>query len=152
MAQALTLQEIFDRVAQHLMQQGQKSLTLDGDRCAYRDPRGLRCAAGILIPDDLYHPDMEKCRVLTDDELDGCLRSGDMVYYNEAKRICEALRAGGVRGEEAFKMVRQLQVVHDHFRPIGWRETLFAIADRYQLSTAVLNPAAVLTPTDCVGA
>lgn len=53
-------QEIFDRVAAHLMQQGrvsQRDLS-----CAYRGAGGARCAVGLLIPDDLYCADMEGSR------------------------------------------------------------------------------------------
>ena len=46
-------QEVFDIVVNHLFTQGRPAY--DGVRgCMYRAPDGLRCAVGVLIPDDLY--------------------------------------------------------------------------------------------------
>lgn len=62
-----TKQEIFDRVEQHLAQQGEPALCMlpqydeydEEYSCAYRTPRGLKCAAGCLIPDEKYNPEFE---------------------------------------------------------------------------------------------
>ena len=46
-------QEVFDIVVNHLFTQGRPAY--DGVQgCMYRAPDGLRCAVGVLIPDDLY--------------------------------------------------------------------------------------------------
>lgn len=50
-------QAIFDTVARHLAAQGFRAIT--NSRCDYRGPRGERCAAGVLIPDDEYSSAME---------------------------------------------------------------------------------------------
>lgn len=56
----MTKQETFDIVVAHLRRQGQKSKLKTGKiKCLYRGPRGLKCAAGCLIPDELYSPEME---------------------------------------------------------------------------------------------
>jgi hypothetical protein len=47
-----TEQEMFDKVANHLFNQGCKSA--DACRCLYRGPNGTKCAIGCLIPDELY--------------------------------------------------------------------------------------------------
>jgi hypothetical protein len=52
-----TAQEVYDQVKTHLLTQNQMSLK--GDRCMYRGPNGLKCAAGILIGDDEYSDAME---------------------------------------------------------------------------------------------
>ena len=62
-----TKQEIYDIVINHLRAQGAKSLitkldeegNLIPDLCAYRGDGGMKCAAGILIPDDVYSEKME---------------------------------------------------------------------------------------------
>jgi hypothetical protein len=54
----MNAQEIFDKVATHLIKQGKVSVGEDGF-CAYRGNDGLMCAVGCLIPDDIYHVDME---------------------------------------------------------------------------------------------
>ena len=51
----MTNQEIFDKVCEHLMKQGCKSIENDTGLCRYRGPNGLKCAAGIFIPDELYN-------------------------------------------------------------------------------------------------
>lgn len=51
-------QEIFDRVITHLFNQGEQSLDCGGG-CRYRGPRGLKCAVGVDIPDEMYSEDME---------------------------------------------------------------------------------------------
>ena len=53
----VTGQEVFDFVVENLRKQGCKSETNSG--CAYRGDNGLKCAAGFLITDEEYHPDME---------------------------------------------------------------------------------------------
>lgn len=54
----MTDQEIFDKVAAHLIRQGGPAR--DGNKdCAYRAPNGRTCAVGCLIPDSAYDSDME---------------------------------------------------------------------------------------------
>lgn len=48
-----TTQELFDIIVSHLRKQGKQALNEDGE-CVYRTPDGLKCAAGCLIPDELY--------------------------------------------------------------------------------------------------
>lgn len=56
----MTAQEVFDKVATHLLKQGVCSADDDNDReCLYRGPNGTMCAAGALIPDDKYDPILE---------------------------------------------------------------------------------------------
>ncbi len=62
-----SLQETFDQVAIHLALQGCKSTSVfkvtGADRtkrqCAYRGDNGCKCAAGVLIPDEQYRPELE---------------------------------------------------------------------------------------------
>lgn len=53
----LTDQEIFDKVRDHLLEQGEKAEYVDqfgSSECFYRTDSGLKCAVGCLIPDELY--------------------------------------------------------------------------------------------------
>lgn len=51
-------QEVFNLVVNHLFTQGRPAY--DGNRgCMYRTHDGLRCAVGVLIPDDLYDSSFE---------------------------------------------------------------------------------------------
>jgi hypothetical protein len=51
-------QEIFNLVVEHLFTQSRPARQDDG-RCRYRMARGLRCAIGALIPDELYKEEFE---------------------------------------------------------------------------------------------
>lgn len=58
----MTTQEIFNKVALHLLTQKAKSYAFNEDDdiiCMYRGINGLTCAVGCLIPDDKYIPAME---------------------------------------------------------------------------------------------
>jgi hypothetical protein len=51
-------QVTFNRVVEHLRNQGEKSLN-DRHLCSYRGRNGLKCAVGCLIPDEKYDPSFE---------------------------------------------------------------------------------------------
>ena len=59
----MTRQEIFDKVAKHLLTQPRSFVNSDvvkgKIRCLYRGPNGTKCAAGCLIPDDEYNESFE---------------------------------------------------------------------------------------------
>lgn len=55
-----TEQEVFDAVVIGLAGQGfQKSVNDGGMLCSYRGQGDNRCAAGHLIPDEIYRPEFE---------------------------------------------------------------------------------------------
>jgi hypothetical protein len=54
-----TDQEIFLKVANHLLSMKYQSKQDGGGGCAYRGKDGARCAAGVLIPDKYYHAELE---------------------------------------------------------------------------------------------
>ena len=55
----MTFQEMFTQSFLGLKAQGfRQAVNLEGD-CCYRTPSGLKCAVGHLIPDELYHSNME---------------------------------------------------------------------------------------------
>jgi hypothetical protein len=47
----MTEQEVFNKVWDHIITQGNPSVNKDGN-CLYRGPNGLKCAAGILLTDE----------------------------------------------------------------------------------------------------
>ena len=113
-----TEQEVFDIVAAHMLKQNKKSIsyTLSNDfvRCAYRGNNGLKCAAGCLIPDEIYNRDFESV-------------SWQLLVvihhfpYNHAT------------------LITRLQYIHDNYEPKNWREELTDLAIRYSLKPDVLN-------------
>lgn len=116
-----TNQEIFDKVAIHLLTQNQKSMMLDIDSdqiCVYKNPEGLKCAAGILIPDEIYEPEMDKYKFTWDD------------LINNYKVLQDV-------GDPEFILV--LQRIHDMSEVEHWREHLTELAKDYNLNTDVLK-------------
>jgi hypothetical protein len=107
-----TKQSIFDQVAQHLLDQGRKAYQ-SGVGCVYRTKEGLRCAAGCLIPDDLYDPRMDNR-----DQGGGSVRRSGLVQ--------EALKKERIRD---LGFVFQLQEIHDMSSPFRWEERLRNLAE-----------------------
>ncbi len=58
----MTPQQIYDKVCAHLAKQKHRAVDVNGT-CLYRAPNGDKCAAGCLIPDDRYLPNMERKRI-----------------------------------------------------------------------------------------
>lgn len=86
----LSPQQIFDYVVGFIRRQGQASKTNTG-LCRYRGPDGRRCAAGCLIPDELYNYELE------DNLLDTELMHMYIPYLSE----------------DYLQLVRDLQRAHD---------------------------------------
>lgn len=116
----MTPQEIFDRVAAHLLNQGRRSVRTDEFYgCAYRGRDGLRCAAGALIPDDEYNPDFE----------------GEPVTR---RRILLAIGVSPNDGD-AVTLLARLQDMHDEKMPSRWESELEELAAERGLSTEILR-------------
>lgn len=123
----MTPQEIFDIVVTHIYSMKHRSRNSDQPACAYRAEDGSRCAVGILIPDENYHPDMENNGV------------GDLLnYWNEHL-------PSWFGDNEA--LLRYLQAAHDASRfwtvdnngpNSGMKNQLLQIAHVYNLNTDVL--------------
>lgn len=72
-------QEIFNTVVTHLAKQGWQRSTGEGpfkETCVYRGPNGRKCAAGALIKDAFYTPDLETNEVYGSDVTDALMKSG----------------------------------------------------------------------------
>lgn len=116
-------QEVFDKVAVHLLTQNRRSMKavpwvgLDAVMtCAYRGDEALMCAAGCLIPDAMYHGGMENLTVYA---LQG-----------------EFMQAGV--GPEALELLTELQRIHDAAAVSIWFTELQATALNFGLSDACL--------------
>lgn len=103
-------QEVFDKVAAHLLQQKEKSMTMG--RCMYRSANGLKCAIGCLIPDDLYESSIENTPVY------------ELPYFIIKHIGCEW---------EDLSFLSVLQKIHDCVEPEKWREELIKLAEEKDL-------------------
>ena len=117
--------EIFDTVSKHLLKQNERAG--NNGACAYRTVSivgtPLSCAVGCLIPDDVYHEDMEGHYV-------GSLLS-DFPKLARVFAINLDYR-GDVAGEECYKtmrLLRDLQDIHDGQSTCDWEESLIEIGD-----------------------
>jgi hypothetical protein len=97
-------QEVFDLAVTHLRTQGRRSIVtaLSGrDHCAYRGSDGLKCAIGVMIPDELYSPDMEGASLalsLIVDTLPPAVQKMSMEYLHALQMCHDAPRAWRPRG------------------------------------------------------
>lgn len=102
-----TLQEIFDIVSTHLLTQNARSVN-DEHTCMYRGENGMKCAAGILIPDDQYAREYE-------------FTSWDKLQAEKLvpSQFCDE--------------IRELQKIHDNLSPEDWPNRLKRFAIKYNL-------------------
>lgn len=117
----LTMQEVFDRSATHLLKQGYRSENARGS-CMYRGPRGGMCAVGALISDKHYSPFIEGRGVTAED-------------------VRKALRQSGVPidDRDVSDLLEELQEIHDRRTPSDWKHRLLDLADGWLLSTKAIN-------------
>lgn len=107
-----TEQEVFDIVSRHLITQNKKSD--GGGFCAYRNPDGLKCAAGALIPDEHYNSSLEGCS-----------------WY-------ELVAKNKVPSDHSV-IIDELQMIHDGTEPTEWEQELRTLAETFNLNTTVLD-------------
>lgn len=142
-------QEIFDKVATHLLTQGVPART-ETLGCRYRTPRGgLKCAIGALIPDEMYDERLESQAVsdayIPDDgDYEQALFDGT---YCQSAHLGVILKTIGIDLEDkrTCNLLDELQCLHDddeiepgNHRKV-WREKLAGIANRFKLDPAVLQ-------------
>lgn len=96
-------QEVLDAVVAHLLTQNEKSYGGDG-WCAYRGEKGLKCAAGIFIPDDIYN---------------------DVEMEKHPWQVLISIKGIPRRHH---KLVAQCQVIHDNDKVDEWKEALKELA------------------------
>lgn len=123
----MTRQEVFDAAVGGVLAQGRPSISEDGKQCLYRGPDGAKCAAGHLIPDELYRPSFETQSI-------------------------DVIAAEALPFETSASFLMQLQAAHDAAAGDDhqgicpfldqFRDEALDIARDYGLSTAVLDQAA----------
>lgn len=118
----LTAQQIFDRSFLHLWKQNGQAL--NDCFCAYRTRDKKMCAVGCLIPDDVYHGDME------------------------GKLAVNLIHFPGISGlfGTDLEFLNDVQKVHDYFRESQtdtFRDYLVfhyrLLADMFDLSVSVID-------------
>jgi hypothetical protein len=117
-----TLQELFDYVAHHLLEQGTEADD-GGTAWVLRDPEGRTCAIGCLISPRR-------------------LKGVDLTQNEHDPKVRRALREsmGLVRlYPETIKLLGALRHVHDRTYPDTWRADLARVAREYDLDARALR-------------
>lgn len=118
----LTMQEVYDKVCNHLTAQGRKAVSLTerngygSPACLYRAANGNKCAAGCLILDKFYFLHLENKNVGNLLVLDALLKSGV-----------------DVADPNILRLVSVLQGIHDFFEPEEWKRKLIDLGEEYKL-------------------
>lgn len=99
----MTKREIFETVKTHLLSQNAKSEDKDTHSCKYRGPGSLKCAVGVLIPNEMYSEMMEGF--------------GVNALVSEFPSLPAMFK-------ENVVLLRALQRVHDGYQPAQWRDML----------------------------
>lgn len=117
-------QEIFDRVAIHLLIQNKKSQkTFNGaHECFYRGNNGYMCAIGCLISDEHYVPEIEN-------------------KYADALEVVKLLNLSlNHKLNKTMEMfLCDLQKIHDISVVRYWWDYLLSLAEREKLSTDAID-------------
>lgn len=104
-------QQAFDLMVTHLRNQKLRSAIYDGHNryCVYRSPDGLKCAVGVLIPDEFYDSNLEGQPASSLTNLIPFLQNVDKYFLDK------------------------MQEIHDFRSPNNWEEAFEDIAFEYDL-------------------
>jgi hypothetical protein len=110
----MSAQELFVKVANHLLNQGKRCIDSDS-YCLYRSAEGLMCAAGCLIPNEVYHESFEGRDWLA------LIEKHDFPTQHK-------------------DLIISLQNVHDYRQnPEDWRTYLISLGKTHNLNTEFLK-------------
>lgn len=121
MIEKLNLQQVFDKVATHLLTQGQKS-TDDNGSCTYRGKNNTTCAVGCLIPDSRYYEYLEGRTAVDGDVLAALADVLDLAA------VTLHPTPGWPTQEAMIRLLSRLQGIHDTFAVAEWPEKLKRLA------------------------
>ena len=101
----MTNQEAFNRVWQHFVVEKQPRSYVNNDGCCYRGPNGAKCAVGVLIPDELYRPEMEDWSVTS--------------LNSRADEFPTLFGPGGCLAGANIDLLTRIQAAHDSYSIYG---------------------------------
>lgn len=135
----LTDQQIFEKVATHLLKQNRQCS--DSIGCRYYDEKtGHKCAVGCLIPLERYR----SCS-LEGLSIEGIISVLDNPHTDDSlstdqEELLGILAEAGIQWEHrpTLQLLQQLQEIHDGSDPVNWRAELADLASRRRLTMPVL--------------
>lgn len=108
-----TAQEVYNQVKEHLLTQ-RKQCAKGDTGCSYRNDDGLKCAAGALIADEEYLPEMD-------------------VVEEVGTAWCNLIERGLVPSTEHDALITSLQIVHDTEEVHHWETEIMRVAVEHNL-------------------
>ncbi len=120
-----TNQQLFNKVATHLLRQGKQALAPGGEGCRYRGDQGTKCAVGCLIKDEDYDYAIEGQGILVNN-LNG-IQASSLLEFTPT--------------DDQLNLLDKLQAIHDSAQPPEWCAFLRDFAHRHGLDTACLEAA-----------
>lgn len=105
-----TAQEVYSQVRKHLLTQRIRSMSEERKGCVYHGPDGLKCAAGCLVSDKEYLPEME----------------GKVWAYLVDRKMVPGAHQD---------LISALQVIHDMRDAASWEYCLNNLAVDFNLET-----------------
>jgi hypothetical protein len=136
---AMAKQEVFDKVAAHLLTQKARAFRIaeicptgrNEEICQYRAPDGKRCAIGCLIPDEwefaLEFEGSVAALIFTFDAVENLFEPGLTAQASEENL------------ELLDDFLPRLQHIHDGFKPFEWWGALHTFAIDKGLNADVLD-------------
>ena len=106
------IDNIIDTVRSHLLSQNKKSFGEKEEKCLYRGPNGLKCALGVLIPDDKYHVSMESPSE----------QGWHSIMYIIASRFGILVVSEGYTAFD--RLMSKMQTIHDRHNVEEWADQL----------------------------
>ena len=122
-----TNQEMFDTVYRHFVHKGEpRSENAASGVCYYRHDNGAKCAAGLFIKDEDYHPQMEGKDIRT-------------VMSVDSINVPPMLPRGYFGNDAAIEFLHALQRCHDGATdaPNHMQSSLNDLASRYELTVPI---------------
>lgn len=140
-------QNLFDKVALHLITQNKQSKRTGDATCRYRGANGTSCAVGCLIPDELYDKKIEFeswYSFIPEGRYNGygyptSSDDKDMLL----KGIYDHINPQGDSNTDS--MIEELQQVHDNSSVEDWPTRLRDVARQFNLKQHMIDLALVLT-------
>lgn len=124
----LNKQEVFDKVARHLLTQNRRSIATpiyENSRCSYRGDNKTKCAIGCLIEDKFYDKDFEGATVAVAAVKRALEMSG--IFIDSYDYVLE------------IGFLENLQQIHDNELVENWLKHLNRVAISYNLDDSVLK-------------
>ena len=117
----MNILQVFKKVEDHLLSQGEQSMKYPFDVCAYRGEYGMSCAIGCLIKDEFYYEGLEGIAMWEDEKEE-----------DRQMLLEEALIKSGIDLNPATTyMLSDLQDLHDQKKPQDWEQELQKLRAKY---------------------